>query len=176
MNRALHLSALAISLAVASGLSAQAPISVPIPSQLQTAKTAFIVNAGGPINYLDQEAYIYFYQALQASKRFQLTAKPADAELSMELSLTSHIDEISNVHIPSDLLILRLNIRDVKSQSLLWSLTEPVHGGSLSGISGKDLATSATDLVTDFNTLISGPLVAPPVRPGPKVTRLSQEP
>src|SRR6202012_3314822 len=69
--------------------------SVPVPSQLTSARTAFIANAGGPLNYLNQEAYIDFYRALAASKRFQFTAKPADAELSLELSVTSHQDGIT---------------------------------------------------------------------------------
>jgi len=134
--------------------------STPVPTQLGTAKTVFIANAGGPLNYLNEEAYIDFYQALSAAKLFQIVALPANAELTMELSVTSHLSRTTLGTIP-DAPFLQLAIRDVKTQSLLWSLTEPIGADTLATTSRKDIATAASDLVTDFKTLRSGTITSP---------------
>jgi hypothetical protein len=158
--------AVAILLLASSPLFAQTPAAIPIPAQLTTAQTAFVANAGGPDNYLSRTAYMSFYQALTSWRRFQLTAAPANAELALELTTAQR----GGTTLTSHLTVLELNIRDIKTQSLLWSFTEPVNSAATPMAS--DLAASAAKLVADFNALLSGPLVS---EPAPKKTRFSDE-
>jgi len=143
-------------LCAAPYLFAQTPTSIPIPSQLTTATTVLLVNAGSPINHTAQEAYIAFYKALLASKRLTLANKPADAELALELSVPFAVNP----------LCLKLDIRDIKTQTLLWSISEPI-GGSTSYITSvrpQYMLTAATDLVTDLNALASGTIAPQPTK------------
>jgi len=147
--------ALALLLA-APCLFAQTPTSIPVPSQLTTANTILLVNAGSPINHTSQEAYIAVYQALLASKRFTLATKPADAELVLEISVPFAVNP----------LCLKLDIRDIKTQTLLWSISEPIGGNTsyITAVRPKYMLTAATDLVTDLNALASGSIAPQPTK------------
>ena len=146
-------------------LVAQAPVVIPIPAQLSTAQTAFVANAGGPDNYLNQIAYKSLYQALLNWKHFQLATRPADAELSFELTTSQRSGPTLTAHT-----VLELNIRDIKTQNLLWSFTEPVNSAATPMAS--DFASVASKLIADYNGLISGTLLS---EPAPKKMRFSEE-
>lgn len=149
-------------LASFTALSAQTTI--PIPAQLANARTVFIANAGGPDNTLSQFAYKNFYHAVLNSKRFRLTSRPGDADLSFELTTTQSV----GTKLTARTAILELTIRDAKTQSLLWSFTEPVISAGTASISDMDKTTSK--LLDDYNALVDAPLI---YEPAPK--RLSEE-
>ncbi|WP_213806234.1 hypothetical protein [Granulicella sp. dw_53] len=153
-------------LLAADPLPAQVPAAVPLPTQFATAQTAFVVNAGGPDNFLSQIAYKSLCQAFINGKHLQLTARPADAELSLELTTAQG----SKTTLTTHQAVLQLNIRDIKTQNLIWSFTEPVD--SIANPLPSDFAAAATKLVADFNILQTGKLLNEP--PAPK-TRFSQE-
>lgn len=169
MNRMKSYIALA-TLFTTACLSAQ---TVPVPSQLKTAQTAFVVNAGGPSYSLNRDAYVDFYQALASSKRFQLTTVPSAAELSLELSIDSSLHGVSS-GLSYSTTTLRLNIRDIKTQNLLWSITEPLSRNSLESVSSKNLLTATSALVSELNTLsVSSSMLAN--QGASTKSRLSQE-
>jgi len=169
MNRMKSYIALA-TLFTTACLSAQ---TVPVPSQLKTAQTAFVVNAGGPSYSLNRDAYVDFYQALASSKRFQLTTVPSAAELSLELSIDSSLHGVSS-GLSYSTTTLRLNIRDIKTQNLLWSITEPLSTNSWEAVSSKNLLTASSALVSELNTLsLSSSMYAN--QSAPTKSRMSQE-
>ena len=146
--------ALAIALFCSSPLFAQAsrPIA-PLPSQLSTAHTLFLANAGSTENIESTNAYYGVYLALAANNRYHLTETPAEAELSLEVSLDNQISSISNGNSDTDI-VLRLAIRDTKTHSLIWTLFEPVvHYGSNQKTLDKNLDAAVSRIVDDLNSL-----------------------
>jgi len=157
-------------LLAASPLSAQTAASVPLPAQLATAHTAFISNAGGSINSLSQQAYVIFYRSLLGWKHFQLTSNPADADVILELSSVPH--EVANHTLATGSPQLILNIRDVKTQTILWSFTELIEGKSpIALVADKDISDASARLITDMNTLLASSSVSLPT----KKARFAQE-
>ena len=120
--------------------------------QLTTAQTVFVANAGGPDNSLSQFAYKSFYHSLIDWKRFRLASRPADADLSFELTAVQRAGTTLNTRMT----VLVLIIRDVKTQNLLWSLSEPASSKAEISISEMDATTSK--LVADYNALVAGTL------------------
>jgi len=151
----------------AAPLAAQTAATIPIPAELLSAHTAFVANAGGPDNYLNTTTYKALYQALLRWNRLQLVDSPRNAELALEVStgLDSGRVGTSIIRHPAS---IQLNIRDVKTQSLLWSLSEPI----ISLPDSDDIKQATSKLVGDFQSLITGKLLNAP--PDSK-TRFSQE-
>jgi hypothetical protein len=161
------LRAAAIALFLRLPLHAQsAPVAIPIPATLTTAHTAFVANAGGPDNYLSQVAYKNLYQALTNWKHLLLVDTPSSAELALELTTAQHAGASFTTH----LTVLQLNIRDIKTQSILWSFTEPVSSAATPMAS--DISAATSKLVNDFNALLTGSLLQ---ESAPKKTRFSEE-
>lgn len=146
--------ALGVALLCSSPLFAQAshPIA-PLPSQLRTAHTLFLANAGSTENVDSANAYYGVYLALAANNRYHLTETPAEAELSLEVSLDNQMSSVSNGNSYTDI-VLRLVIRDIKTHSLIWTLFEPVvHYGSNQKTLDKNLAAAVSRIVDDLNLL-----------------------
>jgi hypothetical protein len=136
-----------------TSMALTAQTTIPIPAQLDSAQTVFLANAGGPDNTLSQFAYKNFYHAVLTSKRFRLVSRPADADLSFELTTTQSVGS----KLTARTAVLVLNIRDAKTQSLLWSFTESVISPGSSSIQDMDKTTSK--LLEDYNALVDAPLV-----------------
>jgi len=107
----------------------------PIPAQILSATKVFVANGGGDesrdegASYSGKpdRAYNEFYAAMKTWGRYELVASPADADLVFEISLTVFqfqrervMEDNATAYDPQ----LRLVIRDVKTQQVLWGLTE----------------------------------------------------
>jgi hypothetical protein len=141
-------------LLLGSSVAVAQAVIIPIPAQLATAQTVFIANAGGPDNTLSQFAYKSFYHAI--GKRFRVVTRPADADLSFELATTYSV----GAKLTARTAVLQLSIRDAKTQSLLWSFSEPVISEGTASISEMDKA--ANKLLEDYNALVDARLVYEP--------------
>jgi hypothetical protein len=155
--------AFAIILLAALPLAAQAPVA-PLPAQLTSAKTVFLANAGSSAGSADYNqlaiiAYNSSYQALVAENNYHLTLTPTDADLIFEISVIGDGRLFTGR--------TRLVVRDVKSQSLLWTISEDIKASSREKEFQKNAAISAAKLVSDLNTLIT---VAPVSVPAAKVS------
>ena len=149
--------ATAILLLAALRLSAQTPTAIPVPSQFATAHTIFLASASAP-GYSDEKAtaaaiYTSVYQSLAVSGRYRLVTAPADADLSMVLTIRKSV--------------LSLEIYNVKTHTLLWVLDEPLRVATLEKTFVKNAQASALLFVDDLNTLASGKLPGdvPPPKP-----------
>jgi hypothetical protein len=113
----------AFSLAAIRPLVAQSAPSSMIPSQITTAKTVFIANAGEEDNGLSERAYASLYQSLQQNDHYQLVPSSAAANLILELHYMAPpnivTDGSSNYSFR-----FRLVIIDRESHTTLWSVTE----------------------------------------------------
>jgi hypothetical protein len=149
MNHRLTLTSLVL-LISCMNVSAQSSSAVPVPSQFATAHTVFLASACAP-GFSDEKAtagaiYATVYQSLAASGRYRLVAVPADADLSMVLTIRESV--------------LGLEIYDVKTHTLLWVLDEPVWLPTI-----KNMQASAELFINDLNTLASNKMpgdVPPP--------------
>lgn len=109
----------------------------PIPSQIFTAKKAFISNASGDNASASPDpnlVYNEFYAALKSWKRYDLVAAPADADLIFEIRYIIALGEVvvsnqappslgGSVKDPEVILI----IRDPKTNTVLWAFNESIH-------------------------------------------------
>ncbi len=138
----------AITLLCASSLAAQTKSKVaaaPIPVQISAAKKAFVANAVGEERAYDEpffgggpsRAYNQFFAAMQSSGRFKLVPAPAGADILLEIRFTVAQAEQSvmkggSIGTPYDPRF-RLEIRDPKSNALLWGLTQHAQWAILQG-------------------------------------------
>ena len=146
---------------------AQTP-AAPLPSQILTAKNAFIANAGGllepkAVSGDPRRDYNQFYAAMQAWGRYSLVASPAEADLVVQISIIYLPIEtvVENGPVPT----FRVALLDPKTNATLWVLDEPiVDKPSLSLILKKNrdkLFDAAIDkLVSDLKVLTAAPVDA----------------
>ena len=154
----LRITAISFALLISSmSLLAQTATVIPIPAELISAHTVFVVNAGGPDNQLSQSVYKSLYATLLNAKHLQLVGSPRDADLAFEISAGLHTGSLV-AGMPVHPSIIQLDIRDAKTQSLLWSLSEPLVLNPISG----DVSKAVSRLVADYNTLIAGTLLYEP--------------
>jgi hypothetical protein len=142
---------LTLAIAIATVAQAQTPADPPAPSQFATAKTAFLSFTGAPASPQSAQetiraVYGSFYRALVADGYYKLTRAPADAELAFELSILQKGNEI------------QIQIRDMKTRAVLWTITQRVEPTWGKTTALKNLDQASTHLITDLNTLISGKL------------------
>ena len=130
------------------GLWGQSATPVAVPSQLATAQNVFLASAAAP-GFSNEKAiagilYTTVYQSLAASGRYHLVARPADAELSMVLTARLVGQQGS---------VLSLDIYDVKTHALLWTIDEPVFLPQT-----EDMQASALLFIDDLNALANDKL------------------
>jgi hypothetical protein len=141
--------ALAAALTLAAPhLHAQTAFYAPIPTQLTSATTVFVANAGLD-NGSSTRAYNTFYQGLAASKRFQIKPAPAAAELTFEISVNDKIAYV-NDGTSSGFSYVRLVMRDTKTGALLWTLSENVRVSTRQKTFEANLDEAVTKLLVDL--------------------------
>ena len=150
--------------AFSPALQAQQIAHAPLPLLLTTARSAMLIDAGAIDNVHAHAAYDLFYADLTAWKRFRLTTVLSSAELTFELSAYSRIPSTTW---GSGVPILTLNVRDARTQTLLWSLNEPVRGDA-----GPDFLSGAVDALIDD---LKGLLADAPANPEASKQHLQQE-
>jgi hypothetical protein len=136
----------------------------PIPAQILAAKKVFIANAGWdepyftntPISGGPNRAYDEFYAAMKSLGRYELVTVPVDADLLFEIRFnifTSPSVRTGNSQTlfgtePYDA-SFRLDIRDPRTNALLWAFVEHVDQAILQGNRDKDFDQALSRLVAD---------------------------
>jgi hypothetical protein len=140
----------------------------PIPAQILAAKKVFIANAGWdepyftntPITGGPTRAYDEFYAAIKSLGRYELVTAPADADLLFEIRFdifttpavrTGHSDSLFGPS-PYDA-SFRLEVRDPKTNALLWAIVEHVDQAIRQGNRDKDFDQALTRLTGDVQVL-----------------------
>ena len=122
-------------LSSSSGIVAQQPKALtptpaPVPQQIQTAKKAFIANAPGDLTGGVDLLYNQFYAMLKNGGQYELAPSPAEADIVLEISFTNSLAGVSGTGTTgcssSYNPLLRLVIRDPKTQTPLWWFAESI--------------------------------------------------
>jgi hypothetical protein len=170
MNRrmALFVSRAVLTFSLLSGfIAAQTKevLPAPIPAQVSTAKKVFIANGGGDEPGIDEpifsggvdRSYNEFYAAMKSCGRYELVGSPAEADLLFEISFavkTSTTKVFKGDTIGSSLdPQFRLEIRDPKTNALLWAFTEHVQWAILPGNRNRNFDQASARIVTDVLAL-----------------------
>jgi hypothetical protein len=163
---------LAIPLLQASSLSAQQPKyapPAPIPAQIHAARKVFIANARGDERTYEwpnfsggpDRAYKQFYAAIKSLGRFELATAPADADILLEIRFRvpqaeQSVMKGSSIGTPYDPQF-RLQIRDPKSNALLWGLTEHAQWAVLQGNRDKNFDQTLARVVAEVERIATQP-------------------
>ena len=138
----------------------------PIPAQILAAKKVFVANAGAEqrsyedplFNGGPERTYNQFYAAMKTWGRYELVSAPADADLLFEIGL--RIPAIGGPEaqgaiggIPFDPQF-RLEIRDPKTNALLWAFTEHAQWAILQGNRERNFDQTLTRIVSDLQGLM----------------------
>ena len=135
----------------------------PIPAAITAAQKVFISNAGednaGDLYSGAQDrCYNDFYRQVRALNRFELVAAPSDADIVLEIRMTSSA-------IPSDVMkgstvpgagyesIFRLRVLDPKSQVVLWTFYERMAPAVLKMNRNKNFDNALKQIVSDLSSL-----------------------
>ena len=151
----------------------------PIPTQISTAKKIFIANSGGDdpgiyepfFNRDVDRSYNQFYAAMKSAGRYELVGSPAEADLLFEIRFLMQPggtnvfkgDTWGPTYDPQ----FRLEIRDPKSNALLWGFTEHMEWAILQGNRNRNFDQASARIVTDVLALGTRSLAAAttPVKP-----------
>jgi hypothetical protein len=149
------------------------PPPAPVPGQIQAAKKIFVSNSGGDERWFDDptftggvdRTYNEFYAAMKTWGHYELVGSPADADLIFEIGLTA--PGISGTGSEGDTLgrkpydpQFRLNVRDPKTNVLLWAFTEHVQWAMLQGNRDKNFEATLNKIVADLQGLLRTPVAA----------------
>lgn len=132
----------------------------PVPAQIVSGKKVFIAYAGGenlslPLMTVfsgkSDRVYNEFYAEMKQWGRYELVASPRDADLVFQIGLEFNdiggkVPEIGR---------LRLDIRDPRSNVLLWSLREYVRVAVFKGNRDKNLGQAMGAVVGGLKDLVS---------------------
>jgi hypothetical protein len=137
-------------------LHAQAP-AAPVPSQILTAKRVFISNAGVGTEWIFNE----FYAGIKSWGRYDLVAAPADADLVLEISLSSQITGVGGSKESGcnsfSVTRLKLVLLDTKTRIALWTFTENIQPYARQKTGEKNTDDSINKLVDDLEALTAQP-------------------
>jgi hypothetical protein len=151
---------LAIFLVSAVALAAekkQATPPAPIPAQILAAKKILITNAGwddyGLFGLSATRAYDQFYAALKSAGRYELVGSAANADLILQIQFSVYVapsvrsgSAPSLGPVPYDSQF-RLEIRDPKTNVLLWAIVERPDQAMLQGNRDKNFDEALARIV-----------------------------
>jgi hypothetical protein len=125
----------------------------PLPSQIFTAKTVFISNAGSDFDSNlwsgdPDRTYNEFYAAMKSWGRYELVAAPADADLALVIRLEG--TPLPNAR-------FWLVLLDPKTHIVLWTVSENVQVGALKKTRDKSFDDAMNRLVGDLKALTAQP-------------------
>lgn len=98
-----------------------------------------------------------FYAAMKSTGRYELVGSPAEADLLFEIGFKADVsattvfkgDTMGPTYDPQ----FRLEIRDPKTNALLWGFTEHMEWAILQGNRNRNFDQAAARIVTDVLTL-----------------------
>jgi hypothetical protein len=144
----------------------------PVPSAIGNAKKIFVSNAGSDPRFYPQpfsgdsdRPYNQFYASLKAAGQFELLADPADADLVLELTLTTALSNYNWSNCFNgpvcELPTFRLVVYAPKTHIVLWTLTKQIPE-----IVGQKFHDNAFDntlsaLLRDFENRAGKPIIVP---------------
>ncbi len=169
-HRSLWFVALALLTLQVSFLAAQkqqpAP-AAPVPTQILAAKRIFIANAGGDDHSYDEalfnggpaRSYNQFYAAMKTWGHFELVTAPGDADLVFEIGFTLPQAEQSvmkgnSLGTPFDPQF-HLQIRDPKSNVLLWGFMEHAQWAVLQGNRDRNFDQALARLIAQVQKIVT---------------------
>ena len=127
-------------------------VAAPVPPQFLNAKKIFIANGAGDndpgiAKYTNGPDGLYsqLYADVKALSRYELVASPSDADIVLELRVEYAVFNHDFTY-PK----FKAEIRDPKSNVLLWTLTEPVNGAILAKSGRKNVAQALSKLSDDL--------------------------
>jgi len=127
----------------------------PLPAQLVNAKRVFVSNGGGDngseiSRYTNGPDGLYnqFYADVKALGRYDLVSSPADADIVLEIGYNI-------AYFPRDVSYpkLKLEVRDPRTNVLLWSFTEGVNWAGTLKSGRKHLSEAIEKLADDLKNL-----------------------
>ncbi len=152
------LATLAPNAASQAASSAETPVA-PMPAQLTNARRVFLANGsgdsdpaiakytGGPDGMYNQ-----LYADIKGLGRYDLAPSPSEADVVLELQITYPVFQHSFMY-PK----FRLEVRDPKTNVLLWTYTEVVNGAFLAKNGRKNVAAALARLTDDLKKSSSNP-------------------
>jgi len=162
IGRKLNLILLTMALSIAAPLCAQDKVfpAAPIPTQIATAKTAFISFAAEGTYIDDARDYNALYAALTTWDHYQLTTRPADAELILKVQRTAAVSPLS----------LSVQIIDRATGVILWTISEPFTNEPIITEANKEKSVAATvgAVIGDLKVLAQPNATATSPLPPPK--------
>ena len=128
----------------------------PLPSQLFTAKTMFISNAGGEADPNDthrrtgykveaNRTYNLVYAAMKSWGRYQLVSTPAEADLVVEVHFVESMKYLDQ---------FRLTVFDPKTHTLLWTLSRSIEPAFFQHNRDKNFDLAINGLVDELKDLV----------------------
>lgn len=144
----------------------------PVPPAIPTAKKVFVSNAGSysglfphPFSGGPDRAYNQFYAELKSWGRYEIASNPQDADLILELQLTSPLgpaDANKQKGASDPWPMFRLIIYDQKSHFILWALTETIQPADFQKTHDRNFDESLSALIADLKRLTSAVTSATP--------------
>jgi hypothetical protein len=156
---AITLLATSVSSIAQSQPPADIPAAAPVPAPLMNAKRVFIANAAGDndpaiAKYTNGADGLYnqFYADIKALGRYELVSSPADADVVMGVVVDYAFFNHEFTY-PK----FKLEVRDPKTNVLLWTFSEPVEGALLTKTGRKNVAQALSKLTDDLKKLVGNP-------------------
>ena len=158
----------AVLIGACSAMAQQAvPVAAgPVPPAVAAAKKIFVSNAGAdsglfpsPFSGDQSRGYSQLYAGLKATGRYQLVADPANADLVLELQLTSPSGStrsmsVNKVNGASDPVpMFRLVVYDAKTHFILWALTQSIEVAVLQKTHDRNFDDALNFILLEFESL-----------------------
>jgi hypothetical protein len=118
----------------------------PIPTQIATAKTAFLSNACELDYNSCRKAYNDIYTGLQKWGKYKLVGTTQEADLILEL-------HYAPAKPPSTQIPFRIVILDAHNQFKLWTINEPIDYDFFAANSANSLADAVQRVLADFKVI-----------------------
>lgn len=142
----------------------------PKPAQVLNAKKVFIGNAGGDAPFYDDQlfnggpdrTYNEFYAAVKSAGRYDLVSTPADADLLLDIrfAIPTSLVPAAEKGVAGGIFgsapydpQFRLEIRDPKTNALLWAFTEHAQWAILQSNRDKNFEQALSRIVSDLQDL-----------------------
>jgi hypothetical protein len=138
----------------------------PVPAEIRSASKIFVSNAGGdsglfpsPFTGDSSRAYNQLYAGLKANGQFQLLDQPSDADLVLEIQLTSpsgstrslEVNKINGAANP--LPMLRLVVYDRPTHYILWTFSQSIDIAYLQKTHDRNFDDALNSILFEFETL-----------------------
>jgi hypothetical protein len=140
-----------------------APPVGPVPSQIPSAHTIFLVNGGADHNFplTGDQSYNAIYTALQTWGHYQLVSTPAQADLLLDLREIAPITDVTggrggvySVTSPA----FQITFKDAHTHTALWTLTSPVQLAGRKATRARWMNIAITNVVSRIKVLANQPL------------------